>query len=86
MSVWIHRIETIVPEFSFSQEAAGRKMQEWFPDERTRRIVRVLYRQSGIETRHSVVTNFEGKGEDGFFGAGGPLGPEDPRRSPRFPP
>jgi predicted naringenin-chalcone synthase len=70
MPAWIHRIETIVPGFSFSQEEAGRKMQEWYPDERTRRIIRVLYRQSGIERRHSVVANFEGKGEDGFFRAG----------------
>jgi predicted naringenin-chalcone synthase len=70
MPAWVHRIETIVPEFSFSQEAASRRMQEWASDERTRRIIRALYRQSGIETRHSVVTNFEGKGEDGFFKPG----------------
>ncbi len=70
MTTWIHGIETILPEFSFSQEAASAKMQEWAPDERTRRIIRALYRQSGIERRHSVVTNFDGKGEDGFFKPG----------------
>lgn len=70
MPIWMHRIETILPEFSFSQEAASERMQEWAPDERTRRIIRVLYRQSGIETRHSVVTNFNGNGEDGFFKRG----------------
>ncbi|MGE5663506.1 MAG: type III polyketide synthase [Deltaproteobacteria bacterium] len=78
MAAWIHRIETIVPEFSFSQEAASAKMQEWAPDERTRRIIRVLYRQSGIEKRHSVVTNFGGEGQDGFFGTG----PDGARTSP----
>jgi len=70
MATWIHRIETILPEFSFSQEAACEKMQEWAPDDRTRRIIRVLYRHSGIERRHSVITNFNGKGEDGFFKTG----------------
>ncbi len=67
MPVWMHRIETILPKFSFSQEAASARMQEWAPDERTRRIIRILYRQSGIEKRHSVVTNFNGDGEDSFF-------------------
>ncbi len=70
MATWIHRIETILPEFSFSQEAASAKMQEWASDERTRRIIRVLYRQSGIERRHSVVTNFDGEEQDGFFKTG----------------
>lgn len=65
MPAWVHKIETIVPEFSFSQEQACLKMQEWYKDERLKRILRVLYRQSGIETRHSVITNFD-RG-DGFF-------------------
>ncbi len=70
MSVWIHRIETIVPDFSFTQEQASTKMQEWSRDERERRIIRMIYRQSGIERRHSVITNFDGEGEDSFFKAG----------------
>ncbi len=70
MSVWIHRIETIVPDFSFTQEQASSRMQEWSRDERERRIIRMIYRQSGIERRHSVITNFDGDGEDGFFKAG----------------
>jgi predicted naringenin-chalcone synthase len=67
MPVWIHHIETIVPDFSFTQEQACSKMQEWSRDERERRIVRMIYRQSGIERRHSVITNFGGEGEDAFF-------------------
>ncbi len=70
MATWIHRIETILPEFSFSQEQAGERMQQWAGDERTRRIIRVLYRQSGIERRHTVVTDFDGEGRDGFFATG----------------
>ncbi len=70
MATWIHRIETILPEFSFSQDAASARMQEWAADDRTRRIIRVLYRQSGIERRHSVVTDFDGEARDGFFATG----------------
>ena len=78
MTAWIHRIETILPEFSFSQEAASAKMQEWAPDERTRRIIRAIYRQSGILKRHSVVTNFDRDGHDGFFRTG----PDGVRQGP----
>jgi predicted naringenin-chalcone synthase len=87
MPVWVHRIETIVPEFSFSQERAGRKMQDWFRDERTKRILRVLYRQSGIEKRHSVVTNFDGNESGGFFMVGPdglPRGPGTAARNDIF--
>jgi len=70
MSVWVHQIETILPGFSFSQEQASLKMQEWFKDERTKRIIRVLYRQSGIAKRHSVITNFDGNEADSFFKTG----------------
>src|SRR3989304_767105 len=70
MPVWIHQVETILPEFSFSQEQASQKMQDWFKDDRTRRIIRVLYRQSGIEKRHSVITNFDGNEAGSFFKTG----------------
>ena len=70
MPVWVHQVETILPGFSFSQEQASLKMQEWYKDERTRRIIRVLYRQSGIEKRHSVITNFDGNEAGSFFKAG----------------
>jgi predicted naringenin-chalcone synthase len=78
MPAWIHRIDTIVPEFSFTQEAASRKMQEWYADERTKRIIRALHRHSGIETRHSVVANFDREGEAGFF----KVGPDGVREGP----
>jgi len=62
MSVWMHRIETAVPEIRYSQCEIGRQMLEWTDDERDQRLVRALYRKSGIETRHSVIpdlgTNF----------------------------
>ncbi len=70
MRAFIHHIATAVPPFSFLQEEASRKMQEWCRDERQRRAVRVLYRKSGIERRHSVVTDFDGNGPGSFFQKG----------------
>jgi predicted naringenin-chalcone synthase len=83
MPVWVHRIETILPEFSFSQEQACLKMQEWFKDDRTRRILRVLYRQSGIERRHSVITNFDGNEAASFFKTGPDMLPQGPGTAAR---
>ena len=63
MSVWIHHIETAVPERCYSQEEVGKHMLEWTIDERDKRLVRMLYRNSGIETRHSVIPDWG----EGFF-------------------
>jgi len=75
MPAWIHRIGTAVPDFSFSQEEASRKMQEWARSDRERRLVRAIYRSSGIERRHAVVDNFDRGNPDSFFrpGPGGTL-------------
>lgn len=70
MGAWIHRIETLLPEFSFSQEEASAKMQEWARDEREKRLIRAIYRSSGIERRHAVVKNFDGGDPGSFFRAG----------------
>lgn len=83
MSVWIHRIETTVPGFSFSQEQASLKMQEWHKDERTRRIIRVLYRQSGIAKRHSVIADFDGNDAGSFFKTGADGLPQGPGTAAR---
>ena len=56
MTAWIHRIDTLLPDFSFAQEEAMVKMQEWARDDRERRLVRAVYRHSGIERRHSVLS------------------------------
>jgi predicted naringenin-chalcone synthase len=63
MSVWIHHIETAVPERCYSQEEIGKQMLEWTLGERDQRLVRMLYRNSGIETRHSVISDWG----EGFF-------------------
>jgi predicted naringenin-chalcone synthase len=63
MSVWIHHIETEVPERCYSQTEVGKHMLEWTLAERDKRLVRILYRNSGIETRHSVIPDWG----EGFF-------------------
>ncbi len=70
MSIWIQHLETITPEMVYSQEYASKKMQEWTDDERQRRMVRALYRKSGIDKRHSVITSFDNNLPGDFF----PLG------------
>jgi predicted naringenin-chalcone synthase len=67
MAVWIQRIDTLLPEFSFTQEEASAKMQELARDERERRLIRAIYRSSGIERRHAVIRNYDGDGPDSFF-------------------
>ncbi|MDX1815616.1 MAG: type III polyketide synthase [Thermodesulfobacteriota bacterium] len=69
MAVWIHRIDSLLPEFSFTQEEASAKMQEWARDERERRLIRAIYRNSGIERRHAVIKNYDGDAPDSFFRA-----------------
>ena len=64
---WIHRIETLLPDVSFSQEEAMIKMQEWAMNDRERRLIRAVYRNSGIERRHSVLRNYDGQGKGAFF-------------------
>ncbi len=55
MSIWIHHIETAVPPVCYNQSEIGQRMIEWSNDERDKRILRMLYRSSGIETRYSVI-------------------------------
>lgn len=59
MSVFLHNLETLVPDPRHSQEDLSRQLQERFSDPRIRRLVGQAFRLSGIEHRHMVV--------DGFF-------------------
>ena len=58
MTAYLHAIATAVPEHAYRQEEIGRWMQELADDERPRRLLRALYRASGIATRHSVIPGF----------------------------
>jgi predicted naringenin-chalcone synthase len=76
MSVWIQHLESMTPERAYSQEYASTKMQEWTHDDRQRRMVRALYRKSGIDKRHSVISSFDQNLPGDFF----PLEPGGQRR------
>jgi len=58
MEVFLHHVETLVPARSYSQEFARRRMKGWLRDRRLQRLADSVYRQSGIERRHSVVDDF----------------------------
>ena len=61
--VWLHQPQTVVPTYSYQQQDVGAQMLEWTSDPRDKRLVRMLYRHSGIDTRHSVIPDWG----DGFF-------------------
>lgn len=61
--VWLHQPQTVVPTYSYQQQEVGAQMLEWTLDPRDKRLVRMLYRHSGIDTRHSVIADWG----DSFF-------------------
>lgn len=58
MPAHILQIETAVPEHAYTQDFASERMQSWAASERDRRIVRQVYRHSGIGRRYSVCGDF----------------------------
>jgi len=64
MSIYLHGISTATPPQRYRQDELGSWMQGLTDDERSARILKALYRSSGIESRHSVIPEFGA----GFFG------------------
>jgi len=58
MSVFIHRIETQVPQYSSSQESAAQLLGTWSDNPTTARVIRHVFQRSGIHRRHSVLPDF----------------------------
>ena len=68
MPSFINQIETAVPEFSYKQDDVRETMKEIVGgDERSQRIIHLLYAKSGIETRHSVIDDFKSTGSHSLF-------------------
>lgn len=68
MPAYINQIETAVPEFSYKQDDVRETMKEIVgDDERSQRIIHLLYAKSGIETRHSVIDDFKSNGSHSLF-------------------
>lgn len=68
MSVYLQNIETAVPGTSYSQEFALELMQLHHRDDRkVRRLLGGIYRHSAIESRHSVLSDFQPDAPAGTF-------------------
>jgi len=59
MPAYIHAIETLVPPHCYSQSFAAEQMTEWLGNLRAARMVRQIYRRSGIAQRYSVLPDFQ---------------------------
>lgn len=66
MTAYLHRIATATPDQVYLQQDIGSWMQELAGNERQRRLLKALYRSSGITTRHTCIPGF---GRD-FFARG----------------
>lgn len=87
MPVYIRHIETLVPETAYTQEFACEQMKSWTADEKARRLVHRVYRNSGIDVRHSVLKDFQPAAESPLFRMGPdgvPVEPDTRQRNERF--
>jgi predicted naringenin-chalcone synthase len=64
---YIRHIETLVPEVSYPQTLAGEVLSERSASDKTKRYIKKVYAASGIEKRHSIVTDFLPGCETGLF-------------------
>ncbi|MGV3663273.1 MAG: type III polyketide synthase [Prosthecobacter sp.] len=59
MPAFIHHIATQVPACAYSQAEARERVKTWSADPKTKRLIHAIYGRSGIETRHSVSSDFK---------------------------
>ena len=58
MSIYLHRIETLLPPHVGTQESLAEQFGKWSRDPVTARMIRHVFHRSGIHTRHSVLRDF----------------------------
>jgi predicted naringenin-chalcone synthase len=58
MSIYLHRIETLLPPNADTQDNLAGQFGKWARDPVTARMIRHVFRRSGIHTRHSVLRDF----------------------------
>ncbi|MBA4386450.1 MAG: type III polyketide synthase [Verrucomicrobia bacterium] len=68
--VYIKCIETLVPANAYSQDFAREKMLSWVEGDKEHRLINRVYRNSGIETRYSVLDDFFGDKPGSLFRQG----------------
>jgi predicted naringenin-chalcone synthase len=57
--MYIHRLETVLPDFQYEQQSLSDWMMDYLqPDERNRRILKMIYNRSKVSTRYSVLPDF----------------------------
>lgn len=73
MSVYIHAIETVVPEYAYRQEDLREQMKELSGRTETeKRLIHRLYARSGIDTRYSILGDFQpGESQQLYFNGHG---------------
>lgn len=59
MPAFIHHIATHTPERAYSQVEARERVKAWSTDPKTKRLIHSIYGRSGIETRHTVSSDFD---------------------------
>ena len=64
---YIRHIETLVPEISYPQSLASEVLSSRSESDRTKRYIKKVYGASGIEKRHSIVSDFLPGGGTGLF-------------------
>lgn len=67
MTIYIHHIEPLLPPYSYNQEYARDRMVGWLPGKRNRRLIHGIYDHSDIETRYSVLPDFNPTAEPTLF-------------------
>lgn len=65
--VYLHRLETLVPQHTATQDLIALRLGEWADNPVTARMIRHVFHRSGIERRYSVVPDFTGTGEAELF-------------------
>ncbi|MFA6173976.1 MAG: hypothetical protein WC334_07260 [Kiritimatiellales bacterium] len=86
-AVYIRSIETGVPLHAYSQGFVRDKMLSWTDKDTERRLIRRVCASSGIETRHSVLSDFLADKPENLFmiGNGGkPVEPGMRERNERY--
>ena len=68
MSSFIHQISTSLPQYRFKQNELRERMKQVVKGtDRDKRIIHQIYSRSGIESRHSVVNDFQKSGSHTLF-------------------
>jgi len=70
MNPHILHIETLVPPYACGQDTVAERLAEWADNPRTARVIKQIFRRSGIVKRHSVIPDFGDFGDARLFSPG----------------